>query len=209
MKGLLLKDFYALLKYCKSVICILVAFVAVGFFSNDNGYFFLSYPCIFGSILPVTLMAYDEKEKWNNFVQTLPVSKSQYVSGKYVIGLILTSFFVVLTSVLQMIKMLKNNSFDISYYLNTMVNIIDFCLLIAAFVMPVIFKFGTEKGRIAYLLAIGIFCALFTMASMSDINFSLITLGKIPVIAVSGICVIIYILSWILSIKFYKSREIK
>lgn len=209
MKGLILKDFYALEKYCKSVIFILIVFVAIGFFRDDSGYFFLSYPCLFGSILPVTLTTYDEKEKWNNYVQTLPVSKAQYVSGKYIIGLILTAFFIVLVSVLQMIKMIKNNSIDFVGYGNIMLNLIDFCLVISAFVMPFIFKFGTEKGRIVYLLAIGIFCALFTMLSMSDTSFSLVSLGKIPVIAVSGICIALYVLSWILSIKFYQSREIK
>lgn len=206
MKGLILKDFYILAKYCKSVIIILIAFVIAGFFGYDS--FFISYPCLFGSILPVTLMTCDEKEKWNNYVQTLPISKAQYVSGKYVIGLILSSFFIILTSILQLIKMIKNNTMDFADYGNTMLNIIAFCLLISALIMPFIFKFGTEKGRIVYLLAIGIFCTLFVMVSMSDTGFSLISLGKIPAIAICGICVALYVFSWFLSIKFYKSRVV-
>ena len=209
MKGLILKDLYALQKYCKSVIFILIVFEICGLVSSDNGFFFISYPCLFGSVLPVTLLTYDEKEKWNNYVQTLPVSKSQYVSVKYILGLILTAFFIALVSIFQVVKMFKNNLFDFADYVNTMLMIIGFCLLISTFVMPFIFKFGTEKGRIVYLLAIGIFCGLFTMASMSDNDFSLVALGKLPTVTVVGICVVLYVLSWILSIRFYEKREIK
>lgn len=209
MKGLILKDFYALKKYCKSVVFILIVFEICGFFSNDNDLFFISYPCLFGSVLPVTLLTYDEKEKWNKYVQTLPISKSQYVSVKYVLGLILTGLFIFLVSILQFIKMFKNNSFDFISYANEMLMIICMCLMISTFVMPFIFKFGTEKGRIVYLLAIGVFCGLYVGFAMSD-DFSLIdSLGKMPTIAVLGICVVLYILSWLLSIKFYQSREVK
>ena len=142
MKGLILKDLYALQKYCKNVIIILLVFVCVGFFSTGTNGFFISYPCILGSILPVTLLAYDEKEKWNSYAQTLPVTKGQYVSGKYIIGLITTSFFLVITSIVYIIKMIQQNLFSFNEYLNTLFGILIFCLIMSAFIPSFLFKFG-------------------------------------------------------------------
>lgn len=208
MKGLILKDLYALQKYCKNVIIILLVFVCVGFFSTGTNGFFISYPCILGSILPVTLLAYDEKEKWNSYAQTLPVTKGQYVSGKYIIGLITTSFFLVITSIVYIIKMIQQNLFSFNEYLNTLFGILIFCLIMSAFIPPFVFKFGTQKGKIIYLTAVGIICGVF-IVSESYSDASLLSLIKIPIAGVLGICVVLYVLSWILSIKFYQSREIK
>lgn len=206
MKGLILKDFYTLMKHCKIVIIMCVLFELFGIFGDDNNYFFISYPCVFGCVLPVSLLNYDERERWNKYVQTLPVSKAQYVSGKYIVGLILTILFIILSSILQIIKVINSNTIGFSEYTYTMISIISFSLILSAFIMPFIFKLGAEKGRLYYLFGIGIFCALFVMSAMGEIN---LFLDAIPMIAILSICILLYIFSWILSIQFYTKREIK
>ena len=44
MKGLLLKDLYMAAKYCRAFLLIVVVFLAVSFFGDDN-IFFVVYPC--------------------------------------------------------------------------------------------------------------------------------------------------------------------
>lgn len=90
MKGLLLKDFYMTAKYCRSFLLIVVVFLAVSFFGKDN-VFFILYPVLISSMIPVTLMSYDEHDKWNVYSLTLPYTRGQLVSAKYLTGLIFGS----------------------------------------------------------------------------------------------------------------------
>ncbi|NMP37237.1 MAG: ABC-2 transporter permease [Clostridiales bacterium] len=87
MKGLLLKDFYMIGKYCRSFVLILTVFLVVSCFGNDNT-FFIIYPVLIAGMIPVTLISYDEREKWHIYSETLPYTRAQFVSVKYLIGLL-------------------------------------------------------------------------------------------------------------------------
>ena len=86
MKGLIIKDLYLAKKYCRSLALFVVIFSLMQFMNSENILFVLM-PVMVGGILPVTLIAYDEQAKWTEFAGTLPCTKSEYVEGKYVIGL--------------------------------------------------------------------------------------------------------------------------
>ena len=81
MKGLLLKDLYMAAKYCRAFLLIVVVFLAVSFFGDDN-IFFVVYPAMIAGIVPVTLISYDERDKWDLYAGTLPYTGSQPVSSK-------------------------------------------------------------------------------------------------------------------------------
>ena len=76
--------------------------------------------------------------------------------------------------------------------------------------LPFVFKFGVEKGRTAYYIMIGFVCGASVLASsilrgqlMSEIQPNLI------LAFVANVGVGIYILSWYLSVVFFKKREIQ
>ena len=87
MKGLLLKDFYLLASYCKSFLLISAVFIGL-FAVEPSNFFFLLMLCIMLGMLPTTLLSYDEREHWNVYSQVFPVTRGQYVSVKYLIGLL-------------------------------------------------------------------------------------------------------------------------
>lgn len=61
MKGLIRKDFYLLWSYCRLMPLFLLAFIIFSAFSSDGqSPFFIYYPCILSSTLPVNLLAYDD-----------------------------------------------------------------------------------------------------------------------------------------------------
>lgn len=97
MKGLLLKEYYMIAKYCRAFLLIVVVFLAVSFFSSDN-MFFIMYPAILASMIPVTLISYDEREKWNVYSGTLPYSRAQLVSAKYLAGLFFSALVFVVSA---------------------------------------------------------------------------------------------------------------
>ncbi len=90
MKGLLVKDLYMSKTYCRVYLLIAAAFLALYAFSSVNGHenlFFLLYPTVLAGMVPINLIAYESQCKWEQFAGTLPYTRAQLVSAKYLIGL--------------------------------------------------------------------------------------------------------------------------
>ena len=81
MKALILKDLYQLKAYCKSLLLLVCVFTLVIPFSDEN-LFFCIYPVMMISMLPMTLLSYDERTKWNCYCAALPFRRSQIVTAK-------------------------------------------------------------------------------------------------------------------------------
>lgn len=208
MKGLLLKDFYLALKYCKAYLLIFAVFIVVSVFGDDN-FFFAFYPCLLSGMIPVTLIGYDERSKWSNYCGTLPYTKTQIVSGKYLIGLFAQIAVIVLSAFAQAVRMKINGSFDSQSYLTLMEYLFILSCFSSSVSLPYIFKFGVEKGRIAYYIMIGVVCggsvaAMSLFEKTEAIEFPIGAL--LPILCIAAAAV--YALSWYLSIVFYKKREI-
>lgn len=209
MKGLLLKDWYMMKKYCRAYLLIAVVFIAVSLFSNDN-MFFVFYPCLLCGMIPINLLGYDERSRWMQYSGTLPYTKTQIVSGKYLIGLLSQITILVATGVAQAAKMLIAHNFELGDFAVLMLLMLIVSTLTSSICLPFVFKLGVEKGRTAYYIMIGFVCGASVLASsilrrqlISEIKPNLI----LALVAVVGICV--YILSWYLSIVFFKKREIQ
>lgn len=208
MKGLLLKDFYMMKKYCRAYMLIAVVFIAVSFFADEN-LFMTFYPCLLCGMIPVNLLAYDERSRWMEFSGTLPFTKAQIVSGKYLIGLLSQVVLLMVTGAAQGIRMAINGSFLLEDFAVLMLLMLCLATIASSITMPFVFKYGVEKGRMAYYVMIGLVCAAIAAASVffkgqlqSEIRF------KLPLVAVALICIGLYALSWYLSIVFYRKREI-
>lgn len=203
MKGLLLKDFYLTVKYCKSYLLIFVCFILASAFSSDN-FFFAFYPCLICGMIPVTLLGYDERSKWSQYCGTLPYTKAQIVSGKYLIGLFAQVGVIFFSAVAQAIRMNINGPFDMNSYLILMALMLILSLFSSSISLPYMFRFGVEKGRIAYYIMIGIVCAGSVIATSLFENIDTVKL-PVPILCVAAAA--IYALSWYLSIVFYRKRE--
>lgn len=209
MKGLLLKDWYMMKKYCRSYLLIAVVFIAVSLFSSDN-MFFVFYPCLLCGMIPVNLLGYDERSRWMQYSGTLPYTKTQIVSGKYLVGLLAQITILVATGVAQAVKMIIAHNFIPGDFAVLMLLMLIVSTLTSSICLPFVFKLGVEKGRTAYYIMIGFVCGASVLASSilrrqltSEIKPNLV----LALVAVVGICV--YILSWYLSIVFFKKREIQ
>lgn len=209
MKGLLLKDLYMMRKYCRSYLLIAVVFIAVSFASNENP-FFVFYPCLLCGMIPANLLGYDERSRWLQYSETMPYTRCQIVSGKYLIGLGAQVAMLLVTGIAQVIRMSIDGTFVLGEYLVFMMLLLIVALIVSSFSLPFMFKLGVEKGRIAYYIMIGIVFAGILISSNILPNGILTKIklnGVLSIICLVGIG--IYVLSWYLSIVFYKKREIK
>ncbi|MBE6895932.1 MAG: ABC-2 transporter permease [Ruminococcaceae bacterium] len=208
MKGLILKDLYMMKKYCKSYLLITFVFVAVSFASSEN-LFLVFYPCLLCGMIPVNLLGYDERSKWLQYSETMPYTKGQIVSCKYLIGLGTQVAVLLVTGASQAIKMSINGTFILGDYLVLVMLLLIMSLLASSVTLPFMFKLGVEKGRMAYYIMIGIVCAgsiissnLLSESSASEIKLN----AALPIICFVGLA--LYVLSWFLSVIFYKKREL-
>lgn len=72
MKGLLIKEFYILIKYCRMYIYIVALFTVLSFVSPVTNMFIIMYPCAFCGMIPIALVSYDKAFRWDCYCMTLP-----------------------------------------------------------------------------------------------------------------------------------------
>lgn len=206
MKGLLLKDFYLTKKHCRAYLLIVAVFLLVSLV-GDNNYFLLFYPCLISGMVPATLLGYDERSRWSVYCRTLPYTKAQIVSGKYLIGLIAQCVILVLTALIQAAKMLLQGIFDPCELMTLMALLVTMSCFSSSLSLPFMFRYGVERGRIAYFVTVGIVCGGSVVAQQVLPSGSIAaSSGGIPgLICLTAIA--LYILSWYLSIVFYSRQE--
>ena len=209
MKGLLLKDWYMMRKYCRSYLLIAAVFIAVSLYSNYN-LFFIFYPCLLCGMIPVNLLGYDERSRWMQYSGTLPYTKTQIVSAKYLIGLLAQVTILIVTGISQGVKMTVAGNFVFGEFVVLMLLMLIVATLTSSISLPFIFKLGVEKGRTAYFIMIGFVCGASILASsffrgqlVAEIEPNAI----LAALAVAGIGV--YALSWYLSVVFFKGRDLE
>ncbi len=207
MKGLLLKDAYMIGKLCRAFILIDIVFIAVSFWGDGN-MFFISYPCIVSGMLPMTLISYDEREKWDKYAGTLPFTRAQLVSSKYLIGLCGNIIVLALVAIAQAFRMAHSGAFVLGEYLAVMVVLLSVSLIAPAMLLPLVFKFGAEKGRIFYYIVVGAACAGSASLVNIDAGFAARLNDVLLCTVIFTAAVLLYAVSWLLSIRFYRKREL-
>lgn len=204
MKGLLLKDYYMITKYCRINFIFSIIFIAVALVNEEN-IFFLFYPCLMAGTIPMTIFSYDEREKWNEYCETLPYKTSEIVSAKYISGIILTVLTVLVISLAEAAKMLYTGTFSFDSLLTLITAAFAASLVSPSLMMPFVYKFGNEKGRTVNFFAIVVVGAIFGVIQTFLEEGTLPDLQTVLLIGAAG-SVLLYVLSWNISIKLYSSK---
>ncbi|MDO4581014.1 MAG: ABC-2 transporter permease [Bacillota bacterium] len=207
MKGLLLKDFYNLQKYCKTIALIFVVWCVI--FLPDGSVDFLtgliSVLCV---MMTVSSFSYDEAAKWERYALTMPLGRSQLVRSKYVLGLILALLGVALSALIGVIGRLLISDFSGDILPSLAVNL-GVGLFYAAAVLPFIFKFGAERARLVMILVFLIPFALLMALQYSGFEPAISPTLSPAVIAIAALLLIaaLYVISYMLSCRIFAKRE--
>ena len=208
MKGLLLKDWYMAKKHCRMYPILTIGFLVMSFFHRDN-FFFVFYPSILCGMVAVNLLAYDEQGKWDVYSGTLPYTKAQLVSVKYLMSLLTQGAVLLLAAVLQAVAMSRSGSFLLEEYLALLASLVMLSCLSTSLSLPFMFRFGVEKGRLAYFVMVGAVCAGGMISG--DVIAAALSKNTSPLTVMgvaAAVSVLLFALSWALSIKLYQKREI-
>ena len=200
MKGLILKDLYMVKAYLRAFLILMAGFIVMSAFSAENA-FFLFYPAILAGSMPFTLIAYDERSKWNQYCGVLPVSRKAVVSARYIIALGFFLAVFILTAILQLFSPI----FTPQSYAANLCLLVVMGLLTPTVLLPLTFRFGVEKGRLFYYVIIGVFCALSaTAANISDFY---VRLPTAPLFILPVLTLVLFAVSWLISIRIYERKE--
>ena len=208
MRALIYKDLLALLKYCRFHLGLCGVFlVATAFLGNME--FMRTYVLVFTSMMPATLIAYEETERWDRTALTMPLSRRMIVTEKYVVGMLLQLTALVLICFSWVVQMMRAGQFDVSALMSELLMNLVLAIIMPSLMMPVVFKLGAERGRTALTLVlcgamaviVGGTAALGSIGAFLDVDAAV----AMP-LAVS-VVVLMYPISWMLAVHWYEKRE--
>lgn len=154
MKGLLLKDFLGMRSYlltCFAVVLALLVLINLSGAQDAQGFTVGCCALVGGMMCPASF-SYDHKSGWDGFVLALPYTKKQVVLSKYLFGLLVMGACVSVGLLFNLVfYMLGLVSFGKESF-TVAVSVICATVILIGIGMPMIYKFGAEKGQTIIML---------------------------------------------------------
>jgi ABC-type transport system involved in multi-copper enzyme maturation permease subunit len=150
MKGLILKDLKVLRQQASVYLAIILIWLVLSIVNHDAS-FLGGVMIIFSVMIIITTMAYDEKARWDRYALTMPLSRKDVVVSKYLLGLLNIILSVALFMVVSLVFPMETAETWL-----VALSFFSLGLIFLSVILPVMFKFGVEKGRLimtAVLLA--------------------------------------------------------
>ena len=190
MFGIILKD----IKNVRSQIwyygVMLLVFFAISIVTA-NLYFYAGCIVFFAVALPVSALAYDEKDNWDKFVLAAGIGRKQVVGARYVLS-VMTFLPLWLICFLFLIfpKMELYTTLTVIFFYGAI------GLLTADIIIPLIFSVGVEKARTIYIVMI-----LFVLLLGAGIAYIVSKFGGLAVLSVSLGFFLLAVIGFYVSLK--------
>lgn len=200
MKGLLLKDWYLLIKRLKFVLLVMLIFACI------PGYSISFFAALYAAFLPMTALAYDERSKWNDLAVMMPYSVSELVTSKYLLGII----GVLIAGSISTVAQFVSAGGGAAFYESAVDMLVMACLALVflSINMPIMFRLGVEKGRLIFMLLIcgGTFGGMYFKDKLITLSDQIDSV-TMPILFIAVFTVIIVCASILISIQLYKSKQ--
>lgn len=207
MKALLYKDLLVLLKYCRFHLVLCGIFLVGTVFLGDME-LMRTYVLIFTGTMPATLIAYEESEHWDRLALTMPLSRRMIVTEKYLFALLLQLAATILVGVSLLAQMMRGGQIDVPTLAAELVMTLVLAITMPSLMLPVVFKVGAERGRMAYTLILGVAlgCVVGGVVVLSGLEAT-VNIGSVAVFLAVAAVVAMYPVSWMLAVHWYEKRE--
>ena len=208
MIGLIKKDFLIIKGNLKLIIVMLFVF----FIMALQGQFDISFvPSFIVVIVFMTTFSYDEYNKWDVYVTSLPNGRKNVVKSKYVASLILIMVSIIITLLLNCLVGVINHNLEFSKFISNLIGGSFATILIQAIMFPFIFKFGIEKGRICLFVLtfviVGIVRLFSEIIKISIPKKIILLFNDYWFIIIPIILIILLLISYKISKKIYLKKE--
>ena len=195
----------------KTILIVIIVWIGIAMINQAF------FTMIFGMgtyLLLMQVMAYEDTYGIDNLIAELPVSKNEYVISRYVLGIIISAIFMVL-SVLIYYTLNSILKLDLTLGIFILIGFVTSVLAMSV-IIPVILKFGINKGRMVVtiltvlmvVVPTGIMTSIWENKEfMSKIMNVVGNIGVPFILIISSL--LILMISIIISLRVYKSKEIK
>ena len=209
MLGLIKKDLFVMKNNLKYFLLMILVFA---FFAKESNIIYF-IPIFISIMIFITTFSYDDYNKWDTYAITLPLSREKIVLAKYLTSLLLMVGTVLITFLLSFVIDTINHSFDFDEVFPMIFGGLFALVLLQTFMYPLIYKFGTEKGRIG--LFVGVFAVsglvgylvnrvkIDTTALTGFIQF----FNQYRILLLSIVMVILFVGSYFVSKRIYLKKE--
>lgn len=166
--------------------------------------------CIMSASYILNLFSYDEFYHWEKYLRVLPLSTKQVVVSRYATFGITAS----VTAVISTVYLLVLNT-PMQEILSVLLMTVVLNVYFAAVMIPVAYKWGIQKGRLIFMLVLGVSSGLF-VAGVLIINQQAIVVAtasfyKMALLGVGGLFLLLalgLLFSIHLSVKIVSKKEL-
>lgn len=197
MKGLLLKDLYNIRKQAWWYLSMILLFCLLSV-TVQNIAFAGAIGVLVTVSVPLIAIGYEEKDSWQKFVVASGRDIKTIVAEKYLLGIICAVTGFVAYAVVYLLSE-RTSLTDLFVPLFMQITVLSVML-------PTVFKFGVDKGRVYMIAVILIFMLAFIgLLSAADkfVGTDLIVFNLTTAVLIAGVLVI----SYFISLKIYTAKE--
>lgn len=206
MIALLRKDIYVADKQARLLIVLALIFCLI----PNMGAFSSTYALMTAFMIPINSLAYDDKSKWDKYAAMLPYRISELVGSKYLLCVIYTglAFLIVAVGMAVQGLVVTKAGIDWTELWETELVLIVTMAFIMNLTLPLLYRFGTERGRMLMVLMLG---------AALGMGLGLVKIAKVlripglplPLIVTAGVAaaVLLTVISVRLSMRFYRNRR--
>lgn len=173
MRGLILKDFYNMLKNIGPT---LITTVCVGLLLmvKGNPSLFVVGFAIAGGGICSTCLRMDEAARWTKFELTAPISRTTVVIEKYIVLILLTVIGLLFGGAISYVAGALTGTLEISKFIMYVSVAFSISLISGSLIIFCLFKFGMIKADfftvICYVVPVGIFVLALIVVKKLGLN---------------------------------------
>ena len=211
MTGLVKKDLYLSLSMLKSYVLVAVVFARLTLTGIYDISFFVTYLSVMCIMIPVNLFAYDEQARWDKYAAALPSGRAGVVKARYLFTILICLGSLAFALFLQLIVALftgAQGQARTDLLLSGLLPTAYGCFMNAV-LLPLLFKFGSQKGRIYLLLALGVGVGVIFggLTGLKEMGISLSEL-TLPLFVLPVVGLLTLIPSYFLSRRIFFHKDL-
>ena len=209
--GLVKKDFYLSLSMFRAYMLVALVFAVLTFVGIYDLSFFVVYVSVICIMIPVNLFAYDEQARWDKYAAALPGGRAGVVRARYVFTLLACLASLLFSLSLQLLTALVSGAKGqewMDLLLSGLLPVAYGCLM-NAILLPLLFRFGSQKGRLYLLLALGLGVGLVfgSIGILKEIGLPLTELA-LPLAALPVVGLLALVPSYFLSLRVFRKKDL-
>ncbi|MGO0905463.1 ABC-2 transporter permease [Clostridioides difficile] len=212
MKGLILKDLLNLKSNMKVMILFMILFGYMSSIGDGNNSSFVSVIIVLCTTMIVSTFSYDDLNKWDSYVLTMPIKRNTIVLSKYLTMLIFSLMGVIFSLIISIINGYFKNTLILSETLIITGLILSISVCFASLILPLIYKFGTEKARLlmiaSFLIPTAALLGLKNLLERFNSNVSIEIILNTLVYCLPFIAILFFVISYFISTKIYCKKEV-